>query len=834
MASHSLILRYGGDRHHEETHILPPKRTLVTEPLAEVLRSFRSAAKLSQEALAERAGLSTRTVSDIETGAARSPRLITIMLLAEALGLSAGERTHLQESARKPAERRSGGATLTAASVLGSAPLVGRDADAARLRALLSNEGVRLVTLVGPAGVGKTSLATRVAIERSANFEAGVALAELALVPEPALVPAAVARALGIRDSADAPAGDAVIAYLHERSQLLVLDNLEHLTPACEWIGALLASAPRLTIIATSREPLHLQAEHVYAVRPLENDQAVTLFVQRAQMVKPDFELTASNAPAVKTIVDHLEGLPLAIELAAPRLLLLPPKALAARLERRLPLLGDGAVDRPQRQQTMHRAIAWSYDLLSQDEQRLFRRLSVLQGGGRLEAAAAVAGDEAGDSILFTLAPLVNKNMLSLAEDAEAEPRVWMLEMLREYGLERLVESGELDAVRRRHAEHVLHFAQSGERELSGARQGFWLARFELEHANIQGALEWLSRAGETLLGFQLIAAVWRFWWMHGDLTEGLGWIRAFIAQRSGVPDALYGKALRALVVLLSALGSFDEAFTSCAEAIELQRRIGDDAGLAASLTSLGIILQFRGEYEPAEEAHRESLAIRRRLGDEVGIATALSNLASTAFSKNDLARAAALGDESVAIYRRLGHESGLAHALSKIALVAAAKGEYERADELFSECLRMQRAVGNTGSIYFTLENLGAVAHKRGNYELALTRYHEALDLLETTPNKSALAKTLEDLGATIAAIGDPSRGARLFAAGDALRRAIGSPIFASERTEYEAAIAAVRAMLGDIAFDAQWRIGSSITLERALDEARASRAPVEAPTRD
>jgi predicted ATPase/DNA-binding XRE family transcriptional regulator len=786
---------------------------------------------MSQEALAERSGLSTRTVSDIETGSARTPRLVTIMLLAEALDLSPEDRSRLQAAARKPANLHSE-ATLSIASVVQAPALVGRDADVARLSTLLAREAVRLVTLVGPAGVGKTSLATGVAAERGNTFELGAALAELAPIGEPSLVPAAVARALGIRESADTPAGEAVVAYLRGRGCLLVLDNLEHLMPVATWLGALIAACPKLIVLATSREPLHLKTEHVYAVHPLENSAAVTLFVQRAQMVKPDFELTPSNAAAVETIVDHLEGLPLAIELAAPRLLLLPPKALASRLERRLPLLGDGAVDRPERQQTMHGAIAWSYDLLSEDERRAFRRLSVLHGGGDLEAARAVVGEEPGErSILLRLSPLVHKNMLLLAEDPHAEPRVSMLEMLREFANERLVENGEGAAAERRHAEYVLAFAQGAERELSGAAQGRWLARFELEQANIRAALRWAALAHETAFGLRLIGAVWRFWWLHGHLTEGVAWIRRFLEARgaspSAIPDELYGRTLRALVVLLSALGNFDEALAPCEEAIALQRDIGDEASLGASLTSLGIILQFRGEYDRAEEAHSESLGMRKLRGDRLGIASSLSNLASIAFSKNDLARATSLGEESVAIYRDLGHESGLAHALMKIGLVAANERQYDRAEELFNECLRMQRSVGDTGSVHYSLVNLGAVAHKRGDHLLALSRYHEALDLLDLMPNKSAVAKTLEDLSYAIAAVGDPSRAARLLGAAHVLRHTIGYAIFPSERADYEAELGKVRAMLGDAAFDVQWRIGTSITLERALDEARAARAP-------
>jgi predicted ATPase/DNA-binding XRE family transcriptional regulator len=806
----------------------------VAEPLGEVLRSLRSAALLSQEALAERSGLSTRTVSDIETGSARTPRLITVMLLAEALGLSEADRTRLQDAARKPAAQPPAPG-FAARTVLKATLLVGRDADVQRAGELVAREEVRLVTLVGPAGVGKTSLATRIAVDHAGSFEDGVAVAELAPIAEPPLVPNAIARALGIRESGEMPESQAVAAYLRDRTMLLVLENLEHLTPAATWIGALLAQSPKLTILATSREPLHLQAERVFAVRPLDKTSAVKLFVERAQMVKPDFALNEANSAAVETIVDHLDGLPLAIELAAPRLLLLPPKALAARLERRLPLLGDGATDRPQRQQTMHGAIAWSYDLLSESEQRLFRRLGVLQGGGTLEAAAAVGGDERDErSILFRLAPLVEKNMLWLAEDVDAEPRVSMLEMLREFANERLAESGELPDAQGRHAEHMVQFTAGAERQLTSSAQGRRLAHLERDHANLQAALEWAAANAAIEIGFRLLSELWRFWWLHGYLNEGTTWMRRFLALRStdagDLPDVLFRSVLRGYVVLLSALGNFDEARESCEQAIALQRAAGDDAGLAASLTSFGVICQFRGEYDRAEAAHTEGLELRRRIGDEAGSATSLSNLSSVAYSKSELARAEAFAEESVAIYRRLGHESGLAHALMKIGLVAAGKGEHARAEELFSECLRMQRAIGDTGSIMYSLVNLGAAAHKQGEYARAMERYHEALDLLDAVPNKAALVKTLEDIAATSAALGDPARGARLFGAADAMRRTIRSPMFPAERVEYEATVESVRAMLGEDAFDVQWRIGASITLERALEEARETRVPTAA----
>lgn len=797
----------------------------MSSSLAELAYGFRSAARLSQEALAERAGLSTRTVSDIETGAASAPRLITLVLLAQALGLSDADRARLQNSVRRSHGKHARTQELARPPVA-PASLVGRDADAARVAALLTTGRARLVTLVGPAGVGKTSLAIGSAGDIASSFESGAAVVELAPLRDASLVTGAVAQSLGIRESGDAAADDPVIAYLRDRSLLLVLDNLEHLTPAARWIGELLAACPRVAILATSREPLHLRSEHVHAVRPLDKDSAVALFVMRAQMAQPDFE-PRSNLRAVETIVTHLEGIPLAIELAAPQLSFLPPAALAARIERRLPLLGNVASDRPQRQQTMQHAIAWSYDLLSPQEQRLFRRLSVLHGGGTLEAVAAVSGDGGDEpAMLLRVAPLVEKNMVILAEDAVSQLRVSMLEMLREYAQERLVDAGTFDEVRQRHADFVLEYAKRAERELSGSAQKEWLAKLELEHANVRAALEWLAHSGAILSGFRLIACVWRFWWLRGHLAEGLRWIERFLRLKADasdeVPDAICGKVLRAQTVLLSTLGNFDQAWVSCNAAIELQRAASDALGVASSLTSLGIILQYRGELDRAQTVHEESLAIRRQLGDQLGIATSLSNLSSVAFSKDDLPAASRFGDESATIYRRLGHQSGLAHALMKIGLVAARQCNYAGAEEMFGECLRVQQDAGDTNSMHYSLANLGNVAHRRGEYALALDRYRKALDLLDQTPNKAALAKTLEDIATTIAAIGDPARAARLFSAADVLRRATGVPVFAPEQAEYRAALASIRTTLGADAFGVQWHLGAGLTLQRALDEAR------------
>lgn len=801
----------------------------MAEHLGELLRTFRSEALLSQEALAERAQVSARTIGDIETGVSRAPRLITIMLLAEAMKLSPADRARLQQAARKPVPAQTA-EHKAPIRVRSSVPLVGREQDAVNVAMLLSRDEVRLVTLVGPAGVGKTSLATNVASAVGGSFELGAFMIELAPIAEPAQVPWAVARALEVRESAGQSVDDALHAFLRKRTVLLLLDNLEHLTPAVPWIRALLTQCHGVKMLATSREPLHLDAEYVYALSPLDRSAAVRLFVQRAQTVKPEFTLTQSNAAAVDTIVEHLEGLPLAIELAAPRLLLLSASALASRLERRLPLLADGALDRPLRQQTMQGAIAWSYDLLSPAEQRLFRCLSVLRDGGTLEAAAALAGMPADQSsILVRLAPLVEKNMVVLAEDAFGEPRVRMLELIAEYARDRLEESGELPAASRRHAQYVLEFSQRANAEFSGDTQLHSLRSIERDLGNIRAALEWAARNGATVLGFELLAPVWRFFAFRGYLSEAVGWLQRFFAMRardpSEVPDLLYANALRAYGILLVELGNRKEAASSIEEAIEIQRRCGNAAGLADSLRALGSLYEVCGEYERAEESATEALAIFKRLGKDAGVAGTLSGLAGYANLKREFARASAFGEESVEIYRRLGQEWGVAYSLLKVGFAALGLRRYERAEAILEEALSIQRAIGNTGSMHYTLEFLGIAAQKRGEYRRALAYYYEAFDRLDTAPGADAVAHIIDAIAVAIALVGAPAQAARLLGAAHALRGTSPVPLWGFARDDYETSVAAIRDALGGENFELAWRMGASMTLKSILEEVQALR---------
>ena len=353
------------------------------------------------------------------------------------------------------------------------------------------------------------------------------------------------------------------------------------------------------------------------------------------------------------------------------------------------------------------------------------------------------------------------------------------------------------------------------------------LARVERERLNLDAALTWYAERTDAAHGLRLAFALSRFWWLRGQLNEGRAWLTRFLASEHAaeVPRELRGRSLRALVVLTSSLGNFDEALEPCLEAVGIQREIGDEAGLGETLTSLGILMQFRGDLAAATEAHEESLALRRRLGLESGVANSLSNLASVAFSRDDLDDAARLGDESMTMYRRLGNISGTSHALMKLGLVAARRKDYEGADRFFEESLALQRGLGELGSVFYSLSNLGSTAHKRGDVPLAIARYREALELLESVPNKAAIAGTLELFAAALTAAGEPQRAARILGATDALRTLIGSPVFPSERPDYEAAISSTRAALGDRQFETEWQMGAVMNLARTLEEARGSR---------
>ncbi len=515
-------------------------------------------------------------------------------------------------------------------------PLVGRAREMEELQDLLLDPSVRLVTVTGPGGIGKTRLALEVASQAAADFADGVAFVPLAPIQDPALVVPTIARTLGLEEAADRPIADTLREALRERELLLVLDNVEQVLEAAPEMAELLASAPRLKALVTSREPLHLRAEHEYPTptlstpdpdRPCAADaaaryEAVVLFAQRARAVQPAFALTDDNAATVATLCARLDGLPLAIELAAARSRALPPERLLAGLEDRFALLAAGYRDLPLRQRTMRDAIAWSHDLLDPPERTLFRRLAAFVGGCDVEAAAAVCS-AAGDlqvEVREGLTSLAQQSLLR-RENGEREPRFGMLETIREFGAEQLATSGEEGAIRRTHAMHFLALAEEAESGLTGPAQATSLDRLEREHENLRAALAWAIGAQEATgeIALRLIAALWRFWWIRGYLGEGRAWVERALARHEAAPVAVRAKALAAAAEVAEAQGDHDQATAWFEAALSLGQAIGDQAGVAQCLNGLGNVARVRVAFDDAAGLHERALARWREVGDRRG-----------------------------------------------------------------------------------------------------------------------------------------------------------------------------------------------------------------------
>jgi predicted ATPase/uncharacterized protein HemY len=715
---------------------------------------------------------------------------------------------------------------------------------------------VRLLTLTGPGGVGKTRLGLQAAADLQQEFVEGSCLVELAAIANPELVASTIARTLDLRESGDQPIRASLLAHLRQRCLLLLLDNFEHLLAAAPLVVELLATCAGVKLLVTSRAPLRLRGEHEVPVLPLALPDAaapssaprsspagmpgispaVELFRQRAQAVRPDFALTAPDAPVVADICRHLDGLPLAIELAAARIKILSLQALLARLARRLDLLTGGPRDLPARQQTMRNAIAWSYDLLAGAEQRLFRRLSAFAGGCTLEAAEAVCNPDGdlGVDPLEGLTALVDNSLLQAVESAGGERRFRMLETIREYGLECLEASLEAAALRRQHAAYALELAERAEPELKGRAQAQWLARLDGEHDNMRAALGWTREAGEVLLGLRLAGALSRYWYLRGHLSEGRGRLESLLAL--DVHDAgaapVRAKALYGAGTLAYRQGDFVRAQTLTEQSLALWRVLDDTVGMSQALNSLGNVASDQGHFVEATALYEESLALRRELGDTLGVATTLGNLGNIAFEHCEYAGATALYEESLALRRELDDPWGLPSVLGNLANLAHRRGDHERAVALAEESLARFRAVGDTSSIAIQLANLaglardlgdqaravglaeesmalaqpmghkwcmtlaldalGKVARDQGDYAGATAMFEECLALYEELDDKRDLPMALEGLGHVARDEGDPERASALYVEGLDRYQAVGNTVGIAACLEGLAAVAA------------------------------------------
>jgi predicted ATPase/DNA-binding XRE family transcriptional regulator len=735
---------------------------------------LREAAGLTQEELASRSDLSTDAVSALERGLRRHPYPHTVRSLADALGLAEEEKAVLLAAVPK---RAAPCAPLPESFTLPVplTPLVGREQDAEELAHLLQQPEVRLLTLTGPGGVGKTRLALRVAWDAARSFPDGVTFVDLTELANPTRFAPTVAYALGLRDTGTKPPFDLLLARLRDKELLLVLDNFERVTTAALLLVRLLSGCPRLKALVISRIALGVRGEQRFVVQPLqtpdavreldaagiEDSPAVLLFVGRARAVDPAFRLTDDNAPAVAGICRRLDGLPLAIELAASRAVLLPPEALLARLESGLSLLEGGGPDVPERQRTMRRTIAWSYDLLSEAEKALFRRLSVFEAGCTLEAAEAVCSAEVPAAhveteqrldVLNGLSSLVDASLLRREAGPNGEPRLTMLAVVREHARELLVESGEADATRERHAGYFVTLAETAAPALYGPDHAAWLERLQREYDNLVAALEWAREVGDAETGLRLTGALSWFWWVRGHLSEGRRWIEELLEQdaanqEGSAPGSVRAKALLGAGRLAFGQGDLAHAARTFGESLAIYRGLGDEGGIASVLVELGQVTGAQGDQDRAAALSEQGLALSRELGNHINAAIALNTLGHIERHRRNREGATARYEESVALFRRIGDQRGVAYALASLGTAALESGEHERALSLHEESLSLYERMGDKAGVALALVNLGDVARERGERERAALLYEEALALQRELGNERGAARALARL---------------------------------------------------------------------------------------
>jgi predicted ATPase/DNA-binding CsgD family transcriptional regulator len=670
-------------------------------------------------------------------------------------------------------------------------PFIGRGREVGEVQHLLSS--ARLLSLTGTGGTGKTRLALKVAAEVADEFGDGAYFVDLAPLSDHALVAEAIARALGVFENPGEPILATLKRALAQRVLLLLVDNFEHVIQAAPLLAELLSVSPQLKVLVTSRESLRLSAEQEYPVPPLSlplpetisawnlvESEAGALFVQRAQMKSPGFQINDNNAPAIAQICTRLDGLPLAIELAAARCRLLTPQALLERLGRTSPdsplqILAAGSRDAPARHQTLRDMMAWSYNLLTEGEKMLFARLAVFRGGRSLESIEAVCGDGLPIDVFDGLASLVDKNLVQQKETAAGEPRFVLLEMLHEYAREQLEASGEAETLHRRHAEYFVALAERAEPELRLSRYGYWCQRFDLELANIRAVLEWSLGAGDVSLGVRLAGALGLYWYGKGYHVEGIRWTQRLLER-------------------------LDETSTT------YHPRFLMSAGRMAWMVNL----------DTAERLFVRALEVSRELGDRLQAAWALAFQGYT--MQQNLGAAMPIAEASLALFREMNHLPGIAQVLNIIGELARISGDDERAKRSYEECLAVCRQTGETLRTCYNLVNLAYIAQHEGDHTHALSLIRQALQISLETSDSRDIASFLVTFAGSIAALGHHWQAARLLGASEAALERMGAYHQPTDQPEIDRIIADVRAQLDETAFQAARAEGWRLTLEQAV----------------
>ena len=719
--------------------------------------------------------------------------------------------------------------------------LIGRDLEAAAAKELLRRPNMKLVTITGPAGIGKTRLALQLAGEMAQDFPGGVYFVPLAAISDPALIVSVIGQTLGIRESGGQPPLETLKEFLQNplcTPMLLVLDNFEHLVSAASMLAELLAiGGSALKFLVTSRAPLHVYGEQEFPVPPLafpdsrslpplgvlSQYSAIALFVQRASAIKPDFELTEQNAAAVAEICARLDGLPLAIELAAARTKLLSPSAMRTRLASRLQLLTGGARDLPTRQQTLRGAIDWSYDLLNAAEQKLFRRLSVFVGGGTLEAIEAVCNtkNDLGFELLDGMASIVDNSLVQQVDQPAGDLRFLMLETIREYALDKLTASGEEEPTKRAHAAYYLVLTEEGASDEAGAESSEWLNRLETEHNNLLSALDWLTDTGNADWALRLGTALFSFWETREYLTEGRDRLGKILKLEGVVaPTEGRGRALFAAGVLAGEQGDYASADTLVDESLRIASNLGDERGVAVSLNALAVHARDRGDIAASRRLFEESLALWRGLGDPLAVARSLSNLASIVRLQGHYARARSLYAECLSIFRESNNRTGIAWSLNYQGDVARDQGDIESARLLYEESLETFRELGDRWGIAGSLADLGNLTRDQENYEVAESLYRQSMRMFQALGHKRGIARVLECFACSASAQQQPARSLRLAGAAAALRKTFGAPLTPSEQAKLERGLESARQSLTNPTAATVWFEGWTVPVEKAIEE--------------
>lgn len=769
----------------------------------DLLRAHRVDKGLTQELLAEHTGLSVRGISDIERGLRNAPRRETIVLLSRALDLSREETAVLVAAARRAPRPRAQRSVLLRQAASGTLPaitdsLVGRGSEIAAITLALHDPQCRLLTLTGPPGVGKTRLAVEVAHRLAALVPDEIVFVDLAPLRNSALVLPAIAVALGVQETGTLGLVDRLQARLTARPAVLILDNFEHLQAAAPLVSDLLDATADLRVLVTSREPLRLRGEREMPVPPLAtpeltdgmrardvlSHEAVDLFVMRANASHAQFHLTDQNARAIAGLCVRLDGLPLAIELAAARVKMFSPAAIVERLDQRRPVLIAGTRDAPERQRTLTDAIAWSYELLREDEERLFRRLSAFLGGWTLEAAEAVANPDGELDVFAGIASLQDKNLITRQLGRSANVRFTTFETIREFGLQRLEASGETEATRQRHAAYFLALGDVLGRDLTNAAAKAALERLRTELPNLRAAFAWSLDHGEAESVLRVLTT-FALMWSHATPSEGMRWLEAGLAQGEAVTPHTRIDALQLASDLSSLQADYDRADTLATEALALAEAHDYPFGKALAWVRLGQSAEWRGDLEKAAWCHEQALTLIRPLNDPFWTALSYSNVGDALLWVGEPARAAPFADEGLERWRVLRNEWGVALALGTVAAVALALDDHDRAIRFNVESLTLWQAMGDRRGVGGALAGFAAVALARD----------------------------------------EPERAARLLGAAQALGDAAGISHLA-HHVQYERALADTRFRLSEAAFHQAWQEGTQLQMEAAIAEAMQTSA--------